>query len=107
MFKRSLQLLLFAFVVTCALRAAEDPFVGDWKLDPAQSDLSTKMKVESLGANKYAFDLVTSEVSRELQWLRATDCAGVRDQSAELRHRSLPLRPGRTVQQKGVLGTDS
>ena len=57
MFKRSLQLLLFAFLVTCALRANEDPFVGDWKLDPARSDLSTKMKVNSLGGNKYAFDL--------------------------------------------------
>lgn len=57
MFKRSLQLLLFAFLVTCALRAADDPFVGDWKLNPTRSDLSTKMKVESLGANKYALDL--------------------------------------------------
>lgn len=57
MLKRSFQLLLFAFLMTCALRAAEDPFVGDWKLDPARSDLSTKMKVESLGGNKYAFDL--------------------------------------------------
>jgi hypothetical protein len=57
MFKRSLQLVLFAFVVACALRAAEDPFVGDWKLNPARSDLSTKMKVDSLGANKYALDL--------------------------------------------------
>ena len=57
MFKCSFRLLLFAFVATCALRAAEDPFVGDWKLNPARSDLSTKMKVESLGANKYAFDL--------------------------------------------------
>lgn len=56
MFKRSLQLLLFASVLTCALRAAEDPFVGDWKLNPARSDLSTKMKVESLGANQYACD---------------------------------------------------
>jgi hypothetical protein len=57
MFKRSLQLLLFTFIVACALRATEGPFVGDWKLDPVRSDLSTKMKVESLGANKYALDL--------------------------------------------------
>jgi hypothetical protein len=56
MFKRSIQLVLFAFFATCALKAAEDPFIGDWKLNPARSDLSTKMKVESLGANKYAFD---------------------------------------------------
>lgn len=57
MFNRGLQLLLFVFLVTCALSAADDPFVGDWKLNPARSDLATKMKVESLGANKYAFDL--------------------------------------------------
>lgn len=57
MFKHSLQLLLFTLLATCALRAADDPFVGDWKLDPARSNLSTKMKVESLGANKYALDL--------------------------------------------------
>ena len=57
MFKRSLQLLLFACLVIAASWAADDPFVGDWKLNPARSNLSTKMKVESLGANKYAFDL--------------------------------------------------
>lgn len=57
MFKRGLQLLLFVSVATGALVAAEDPFVGNWKLDPARSDLSTSMKVESLGVNKYALDL--------------------------------------------------
>src|ERR1700757_171874 len=57
MFKHGLLLLLFAFLAAFALRAADDPFVGDWKLDPARSNLSTKMKVESLGANKYALDL--------------------------------------------------
>jgi hypothetical protein len=57
MFRHGIQVLLFAFLVTCALRAAEDPFLGDWKLNPVRSNLSTQMKVESLGANKYAFDL--------------------------------------------------
>lgn len=56
MFRHSIQLLLFAFLMTSALVAAEDPFVGDWKLNTSKSDLSTKMIVESLGANKYAFD---------------------------------------------------
>src|SRR5215471_11826507 len=57
MFKRSLQLLLFACFVIAASWAADDPFLGDWKLNPARSNLSTQMKVESLSANKYAFDL--------------------------------------------------
>ena len=41
---------------TCALWAANDPFVGDWKLNPSKSKLTDQMKVESLGANTYAFD---------------------------------------------------
>ena len=54
--KRSLQLLLFALLVTCALLAADNPFVGDWKLNPSKSKLPNQMKVESVGGNKYAFD---------------------------------------------------
>jgi hypothetical protein len=57
MFRRSLQLLLFAgLVIACSL-AADSPFVGDWKLNPSKSKLPDEMKVESLGTNKYAFDL--------------------------------------------------
>lgn len=36
--------------------AADDPFVGTWKLNPSQSKLTDQMKVESLGGNRYAFD---------------------------------------------------
>jgi hypothetical protein len=57
MLNRSVRLALFALLVTCSSKAAEDPFVGDWKLNPARSNLSTKMNVESLGASKYALDL--------------------------------------------------
>ena len=57
MFRYSIQLLLLVFLVTFALRADKDPFVGDWKLNPSKSSLPDEMKVESLGANKYAFDL--------------------------------------------------
>jgi len=41
---------------TGALWAANDPFVGDWKLDPSRSKLTDVMKVERLGSNRYAFD---------------------------------------------------
>jgi hypothetical protein len=56
MFRHSIQLLLLAFLVTSALRAVEDPFVGDWKLNPSKSKLTDVMKVEGLGGNKYALD---------------------------------------------------
>jgi len=42
--------------VSCALWAADNPFIGDWKLNPSRSKLTDVMKVESLGANKYTFN---------------------------------------------------
>ena len=36
--------------------AADDPMVGDWKLNPAKSKLTDEMKVASLGGNKYSID---------------------------------------------------
>ena len=57
MLKRTFQLLLVASLMTATLRAATDPFVGDWKLNPSKSKLVDSMKVESLGSNKYEFDL--------------------------------------------------
>jgi len=36
--------------------AADNPFTGEWKLNPSKSKLTDQMKVESLGGNKYAFD---------------------------------------------------
>jgi hypothetical protein len=39
------------------LLAAADPFVGAWKLNAAKTKLSDQMKVESVGGDKYAFDL--------------------------------------------------
>jgi hypothetical protein len=56
MFKRILQMLLVACLLAGILWAADNPFVGDWKLNPSKSKLTDQMKVESLGANKYAFD---------------------------------------------------
>jgi len=46
-----------ASFATCTLGAeADDPFVGDWKLNPSASRLIEEMRVESLAANKYGFD---------------------------------------------------
>jgi hypothetical protein len=41
---------------TCALWAADNPFVGDWKLNPSRSKLTDVMKIESLGGNRYTFN---------------------------------------------------
>jgi len=57
MFKRSIQLLLVASLATGALWAANDPFVGEWKLDISRSKIFDRMKVESIGDNRYAVDL--------------------------------------------------
>jgi hypothetical protein len=56
MFKRTFQLLLVACLPTGPLRAANDPFVGDWKLNQSRSKLTDQMKVQSIAGNKYAFD---------------------------------------------------
>ena len=56
MLKHSFHLLLVACLVTGTLWAAEDPFVGKWKLDPSKSRFPDEMKVKAAGANRYAFD---------------------------------------------------
>jgi len=42
--------------VSSASLAANNPFVGDWKLNPSKSKFMDVMKVEKVGANQYAFD---------------------------------------------------
>ena len=56
MAKRAFQLLLVACLAAGTLWAANDPFVGKWKLNPSKSKLTDQMKVEAIGANKYAID---------------------------------------------------
>jgi len=56
MVKRTFQSLLVACLMTGAVWAANDPFVGKWKLNPSESTLTDEMKVEAVGPNKYAFD---------------------------------------------------
>ncbi len=57
MSKRTFQLLLVACLAVATLWAGNDPFVGKWKLNASKSTLTDRMKVESLGANRYALDL--------------------------------------------------
>ena len=51
---RSSQLLLVPYLIAGTLWAASDPFVGKWKVNPSKCKLTDEMKVEDLGANKYA-----------------------------------------------------
>ncbi len=52
---RSLRQLLVVFLFTGTLLAANNPFAGTWKLNPAKSKLTDQMKVEAAGPNKYTF----------------------------------------------------
>lgn len=56
MLARSFQLLLIAGLVTSTAWAANDPFVGQWKLNASRSKLTDEMKVAKVGQSKYAFD---------------------------------------------------
>jgi hypothetical protein len=56
MSKSTFLMLLAACAVTGAAWAAQDPFVGEWKLNPSKSKLIDQMKVESLGGNQYSLD---------------------------------------------------
>ncbi|MFZ0007647.1 MAG: hypothetical protein WAK94_05360 [Steroidobacteraceae bacterium] len=51
------RLLLVAGLLTGTSWAANDPFVGQWKLNPSRSKLTDEMKVTKVGHNKYSFDL--------------------------------------------------
>jgi len=55
MLRRTLQLLLVVGLATGTSWAAQDPFVGKWKVNPSKSTLNDEMKVEAAGANRYAF----------------------------------------------------
>jgi hypothetical protein len=54
MLNRTLQLLLAGCLMTGTVCAADNPFVGKWKVDPSKSQLNDEMKVEAAGTNRYA-----------------------------------------------------
>lgn len=77
MSKRILLLLLVGCLYTGAVWAANDPFVGEWKLNPSKSRFPDEMKVESAGVNKYVFDFVGG--SPETIVVDGTDQPGIFD----------------------------
>ncbi|MGC1645244.1 MAG: hypothetical protein WA741_05395 [Candidatus Sulfotelmatobacter sp.] len=54
MLSRTFRFLLVACLVTSSVWAADDPFVGKWKVNPSKSKLNDEMKVEVAGPNRYA-----------------------------------------------------
>jgi hypothetical protein len=57
MLSRTLRSLLVASLLTGTSWAANDPFVGQWKLNPSRSKLTDEMTVTKVGQDKYAFEL--------------------------------------------------
>src|SRR5216684_8681538 len=62
MLNRIFQLLLVVGLVTGTLWAADNPFVGKWKVNPSKSKLVDEVKVEAVGANKYTFTFGPGQV---------------------------------------------
>ena len=54
MLNRTFQLLLAGWLITGTVSAADNPFVGRWKVNPSNSKLYDELKVEVAGANRYA-----------------------------------------------------
>lgn len=57
MLKLTLPIFVAAALVAQTAWAADDPFLGSWKLNPDKTRLSDQMKVESAGKNRYTFEL--------------------------------------------------
>jgi hypothetical protein len=56
---RTISILSFALLAVCSLSAAatpNDPFVGDWKLNPDKSKITDQMIVEQLDGNRCTFN---------------------------------------------------
>jgi hypothetical protein len=76
MFKRAFQFFLISSLVTGALWAADDLFVGDWKLNPSRSKLTDVMKVETFaeaGKQSRAMEFLALDVGSE--WMHAVRVA--------------------------------
>ena len=62
MLSRALPLLLAGCLMTGTLWAADNAFVGKWKVNPSKSKLYDEMKIEVVGINRYTFTFGPGEV---------------------------------------------
>jgi len=51
--KPTIQLLCFACLIAATSRAADEPFIGKWKLSLSKSKLADQMTIAPAGANRY------------------------------------------------------
>jgi len=54
MLSRTFRLLLVSCLVASSAWAADNPFIGKWKVNPSKSKLNDEMQVEVAGINRYA-----------------------------------------------------
>ena len=62
MLSRSLRPLALISLAVGTLWAANDPFVGKWRVDPSKTKITDEMKVEVVGENKYGFSFAPGAV---------------------------------------------
>jgi hypothetical protein len=62
MLSRIFALLPIVCLVTSSVWAADDSFVGKWKVNPSKSKLIDEMKIVGVGENKYSFSFVPGAV---------------------------------------------
>jgi hypothetical protein len=73
MLSRTFRLLLAACLVSGSLWAANDPFVGKWKVNPSKSKLNDEMTVETAGANRYAITFAPGFVDTVMKTILVFD----------------------------------
>ena len=83
MLRRTIQLLGFACLVAATCRAADQPLIGKWKLNPSKSKLADQMTIAPAGANRYT---LTFAGIGETETLVAdgTDQPGVQDSTISI-----------------------
>jgi hypothetical protein len=62
MLSRAFRLLLLACLSASSVWAANDPFVGKWKVNQSKSTLTDEMKVEVAGPNRYVLTFGPGQV---------------------------------------------
>lgn len=56
MFNRILKVPVLVCLAMGVAWAAQNPFIGEWKLDPAKTRMPDEMKIQNKGGNTYDFD---------------------------------------------------
>jgi hypothetical protein len=77
MLKPIFQLLLAACLVTTTSGAADDPFVGKWKVNPSKSKLIDEMKIEAAGPNTFKLTFTGGAGESETIVANGTDQPGL------------------------------